>query len=230
MLDLVKNNWKKILISIGVIILFLLGFIYRGHISEALKLIDDPKAINEYIKSFGAFGAFIFMGLQIFQVVIFFVPGEVIQTAGGYIFGTFLGTLYSIIGINIGSVILFYISRKFGAVFVHKVVPEKVRKPFEKLLNSKRINLIVFLIYVLPGIPKDSSIFLCALSKVTFLDFMIYSTLGRMPALIISSFYGANLATGNRTSIIALTVAIVLGLGAFAASRKYVMDKLHKLS
>lgn len=230
MKNILKNHWGKLLTAMIVIVLSFYGFIYRESLAQAINLMKDPKAISLYIESYGHFGVLMFILLQVTQVVIFFIPGEVTQAAGGYIFGTFLGTLYSIIGINLGSAVLFFGTRKFGNSLVDKVVPEKLKRPFEKLLNAKKINLIVFLIYLIPGIPKDSSVFLCALSRITFKDFLIYSTLGRMPALVISSFYGANIATGNMHIIIILSVIMVVGLGICMMLKKFFMEKLAKIS
>lgn len=107
MKNILKNHWGKLLTAMIVIVLSFYGFIYRESLVQAINLMKDPKVISLYIESYGHFGTLIFILLQVTQVVIFFIPGEVTQAAGGYIFGTFLGTLYSIIGINLGSAVLF---------------------------------------------------------------------------------------------------------------------------
>ena len=230
MKNFLKNHWSKLLMTLVIILLSFYCFKYRSSLFEMIYLLKNPQTISSYVESFGTLGAFIFIFIQISQVVIFFIPGEVTQAAGGYVFGTILGSLYSIVGISIGSTILFYITRKFGNSLVNKVVPKKLKRPFEKLLTTKKINLIVFLIYLIPGIPKDSSVFLCALSKIKFTDFLIYSTLGRIPALVISSFYGANIATGNMKSIIILSAVIVISLGICMILKNFIMKKLERIS
>ena len=221
MKNILKNHWGKLLTAMILIVLSFYGFIYRESLAQAINLMKDPKAISLYIESYGHFGVIMFILLQVTQVVIFFIPGEVTQAAGGYIFGTFLGTLYSIIGINLGSAVLFFGTRKFGNSLVDKVVPEKLKRPFEKLLNAKKINLIVFLIYLIPGIPKDILGYICGVSEIKYKDFIIYSSIARIPALFVSSFFGHKLSFDNwkLLAIIAIISGIVIVISIIAGKK-----------
>ncbi|WP_032120777.1 TVP38/TMEM64 family protein [Clostridium amazonitimonense] len=198
---------KNLLILTTVVLSFILLYIFRENINVCMNLIRDKERLKVYLDSFGTLGMLVFFIMQIIQVVIFFIPGEVIQAAGGYVFGTFLGTLLSIGGITVGSIILFTISKKFGMPLVNKFMSKKNFHKLEKLLNNKKINLIVFLLYLIPGIPKDSLIFVCGVSRIDLKNFIIYSTLGRIPALFLSSLFGAQVAGGNH--FIAITIAII---------------------
>ncbi|GFZ31847.1 TVP38/TMEM64 family protein [Clostridium zeae] len=209
------SSWKKnkgiILLMLSILVLILLFIIFKRDIHNMIEILKNNEKFKRYLLSFGPLAPIVYTLLQFLQVVIFFIPGEVFQTAGGYVFGTIEATLLSIVGINLGSIILFNLTKKYGTRFVEKVVPDVAIKPFERLMNSDRLNLVVFLIYIMPGIPKDSSIFLCGLSRITLIDFLIYSTLGRLPMLILSSYYGANIAIGNKLVIyIGTTVFIML--------------------
>lgn len=164
------------------------------------------------------------------QVIIFFIPGEVIQTIGGYVFGTWKGTCLSILGITIGAAILFLITRKYRERLVNKVVSKSIKIQFEKVLNSKKSSLIIFLIYLLPGMPKDVMILLCGLSKISFKDFMIYSTLGRIPALILSCYYGDSIALGNKSIIIIATIIVALIAIVGIMFKKDIFRKLERIN
>ncbi|MBK1813553.1 TVP38/TMEM64 family protein [Clostridium sp. YIM B02505] len=209
------SSWKKnkgiILLILSILVLILLFIIFKKDIHNMIEVLKNNERFKRYLLSFGPLAPIVYTLLQFLQVVIFFIPGEVFQTAGGYVFGTIEATILSIVGINLGSIILFNLTKKYGTRFVEKVVPDVAIKPFERLMNSDRLNLVVFLIYIMPGIPKDSSIFLCGLSRITLIDFLIYSTLGRLPMLILSSYYGANIAIGNKLVIyIGTTIFIML--------------------
>ncbi|GKU25661.1 TVP38/TMEM64 family protein [Clostridium folliculivorans] len=214
------SSWKKnkgiILLILSILVLILLFIIFKRDIHNMIEILKNNEKFKRYLLSFGPLAPIVYTLLQFLQVVIFFIPGEVFQTAGGYVFGTIEATILSIVGINLGSIILFNLTKKYGTRFVEKVVPDVAIKPFESLMNSDRLNLVVFLIYILPGIPKDSSIFLCGLSRITLIDFLIYSTLGRLPMLILSSYYGANIAIGNKivfyTGTTIFIMLIVIGL------------------
>ena len=118
---------KKSLIILSIIVLIFVCitlYLTREHIMVFYKLITNGEVIKSYLERFGPWAAIIFFIFQILQVVIFFIPGEVIQAAGGYIFGTLGGTLLSFFGIAVGSAMLFYICKKFGKKLVQRFVPK----------------------------------------------------------------------------------------------------------
>ncbi|GAA0719535.1 TVP38/TMEM64 family protein [Clostridium malenominatum] len=224
------KSYKRLIIWILVIsISIILSFIFKNEISYGLTLLKDGERIKKFLDSFGPLAKIVFILLHIIQVVIFMIPGEIIQTAGGYVFGTWRGTLLSIIGINIGVSILFLLTKRYKESLVNKLIPQAFRERVEKILNSKRITLIVFLVYLLPGIPKDGLVLVCGLSRINFKNFMIYSTLGRMPALIMSSYYGQNLALGNKSIVVIVTIIIV---GVFTLGlifKEFIFKRLEKV-
>lgn len=220
----IKKYGNYMVMPILIIITLILCYKYRSYI----YLMNNPEELKEFISSFGYYGVIVFLLFQVLQVVIFFIPGEVMQVAGGWIYGTLGASVLSIIGINIASIFVFLISRKFGRPFVEKVVAKKQLDNIEKALSSKRLNLIVFLIYFLPGIPKDSSIFVCGISKISLKDFLIYSTLGRIPALVFSCYLGSSMISQNKFIIILLvSIVAIFGLiGLFKG--EYLLKKIVK--
>ncbi|WP_125153533.1 TVP38/TMEM64 family protein [Clostridium rectalis] len=205
------KKYKSIII-LTVILAFVgaLCYLYRYEIEYVFSLLKNQDQFKEYLLSFGPLAIVVFGIMQVLQVVIFFIPGEVIQAVGGYAFGTWQATLVSIIGIDMGATILFLVTKKYRSKLVNKVVPVKIKNSLEKTLNSKKLNLVVFLLYLLPGMPKDAMIFLCALSEISFKDYMLYSTLGRIPALTLSCYYGHNIALGNKSIVLIATIIIVV--------------------
>lgn len=208
----------------------ILCIIYKQHIKHFFHILSNCKDTKKFILNFGPFASLVFIMLQIAQVVVFFIPGEFIQAAGGYIFGTWEATIFSILGINIGATVLFLLTKKYGIKLVNRFVPDIMMKQFEKVMNSNRLNLIVFLIYFLPGLPKDNSIFLCGITRINLRDFLIYSTLGRLPALVLTSYYGANIAGGNKGIVIAITFIIVLVVALGIGFKDQIFKSLAKVS
>ncbi|NFS05256.1 TVP38/TMEM64 family protein, partial [Clostridium botulinum] len=169
-------------------------------------VLKDPKNIENIILSYGSYGIILFLIFQIIQVVAFFIPGEVMQIAGGYIYGTLLGSVYSLIGITLGSVFVFLLAHIYGRPLVHKIISKKDLKFFDRVLNIGSIKLIVFLLYLIPGIPKDALGYICGISDIKFKDFFILSTLGRIPGVLASAYFGANIHTGNKSILIIVGV------------------------
>jgi uncharacterized membrane protein YdjX (TVP38/TMEM64 family) len=216
-----KEFWKKGLdkmsknksyIMLGIIFIFLI-FIAYEYYHRYFFLFRDPAKLKKIIMSYGKYSVIAFFILQIIQVVAFFIPGEIVQIAGGYIYGTVLGSGLSVLGITAGSIIVYLISNYYGKPLVDKIISDKDLKFFQRILNLGKINLIVFLIYLIPGIPKDVLAYICGVSNITFKNFIIYSTIGRIPGIFVSAYFGAKINSGNRTILVAIgSLAIVLFL------------------
>lgn len=209
----IKNNKNNIILSI-IVIAFLYGA--YEYYSQYFELLKNPEEIKKIIMSYGNNSVIAFIALQVIQVVFFFIPGEIIQIAGGYIFDTFYGSLFSIIGITIGGSIVFGISRFLGRPFVEKIISKRHIKFFSKILNSDRISYIIFILYLIPGIPKDVLAYICGISNIRFRSFLIYSSLGRLPGIFISTYFGENISSKNIPVLISVSIVtaifIIIGI------------------
>ena len=206
---------KQYIVLSAVFLFFIyIGYEYYFKYSYILK---NPNILKEVILSYGNFSILVFILMQVLQVVAFFIPGEFIQIAGGYIFGTFLGGLISLMGITLGSIIVYFISNKYGKPFVEKLISKKEVKFFKKILKAGSKKIVVFMFYLIPGIPKDALAYICGVSNISFKDFFIYSTLGRIPGIFISSFFGQKIYARDVTSLITIgvTMSILFIIGIF---------------
>lgn len=222
-----KEEYKIYFIPSLILVIFL--FFTYEYFYRYYHIFKSPEEVRKYILLYGKYSIAAFLVLQVLQVVIFIIPGEVIQISGGYIFGTFLGSIISLIGIAAGSSAAFYASRKFGKSFVRKIIPEKKMNYFENKLKSSNLNLIVFLLYLTPGIPKDILAYVCGISSIGFKDFFILSTIGRIPGIIISAYFGANIK--NKKYMILVIIAVVMTvlfiLGTFKGDKIFKSIKTH---
>ena len=212
----IKLTEHKQYIVLSAVLLFFLyiGYEYYFKYSYMLK---NPNILKSVILSYGNFSILVFILMQVLQVVAFFIPGEFIQIAGGYIFGTFLGGLISLMGITLGSAMVYFISNKYGKPFVDKLISQKEVKLFKKILKAGSKKIVVFMFYLIPGIPKDALAYICGVSDISFNDFFIYSTLGRIPGIFISSYFGQRIYARDVTSLIAIgvTMTILFIVGIF---------------
>ena len=203
----VWSNKQYILLAVVLLVFIFIGYEYYFKYSYILK---NPNILKEVILSYGKFSILAFILMHVFQVVIFFIPGEFIQIAGGYIFGTFIGGVLSLIGISIGSIIVYLICNNYGKPFVDKLLLNKKVKFFRKILKAGSKKMVVFIFYLIPGIPKDAITYICGVSNISFKDFFIYSTLGRIPGVFISSFFGQKIDAWDVKSLI--TIGVVTGI------------------
>ncbi|WP_242971970.1 TVP38/TMEM64 family protein [Haloimpatiens massiliensis] len=200
-------KYKKTTVSIIFLLIF--GYISYEYY-KYFNILKDPVKIKKAILSYGNYSVLVFLMLQIIQVVVFFIPGEIIQIAGGYIYGTVLGGAFSILGILIGSFMVYYISRYLGRDLVQKMVSKDKFKLFHKILDASSHVKIIFLLYLIPGIPKDALAYICGIADVSFKDFIIFSTLGRIPAIFISTYFGNRIEVGEIGSIVVISIVVLI--------------------
>jgi uncharacterized membrane protein YdjX (TVP38/TMEM64 family) len=208
---------RRVLYMLAFPLLFLVLLVLTGVFwSELWALFSSPQTLREWIRSTGVIAPLVFVAVQAFQVVFFFVPGEIPQVAGGYMFGLWMGTLLSLIGITLGAVFNFMISRLLGIPFVNVLFAvEKVERA-RRITRSAKVRLSFFLFFLIPGIPKDILCYVAGLSMMKLHVFLLFSTLGRIPGIIGSALIGD--AAADRRWILAGTiffVAVVLFVVGF---------------
>lgn len=195
---------RALLFPIFLLVVILLAVVLWPHIRSLLDTLDR----------LGPAAALIFVGVQVIQVVIFVIPGEVVQIAAGYRFGVAGGAALSIAGILIGSAINYAIGRALGEPFVRLVVPRKHRERIERIGQRRGVETGFYLLFLIPGIPKDILGYIAGAASGTFrfVPFLVLSMLGRSVGILGSAMIGASAAAGNSPLAIALLVlaAIVL--------------------
>lgn len=206
-----------------------LVFITVKYAPVVTKLVSEPKIFSDIIQSYGYIGVFVFIFFEIFQVVIAAIPGEVIQIAGGYIYGAWLGTLYLVIGVIVGSIVVFFTSRLLGYPLVTVFVPEAKLIRFNFLMESQKFNTVIFILFLLPGLPKDMLTYIAGLTPVKPMRFFVIATVARLPALFVSAYIGANLQDENYLSVVVLSSGAVILFIVGIFSKDWLIDKIHKV-
>ncbi len=177
------------------------------------RLYADRHFLKQTLRDLGAFGPVLFIALQALQVIIAPVPGGVTGLLGGYLFGEWLGFLYSTIGMTIGSLAAFGIARWLGAHTVRRLVSPEGWRRLGFIVEAEGA-IICFVIFLIP-FPKDIACYLFGLSPMPFWVFAITSTLGRLPDTWVLSAQGAHTAAGDYFALIlvtALMIAVALPL------------------
>lgn len=187
------------------------------------RLVSEPEHFRELIQSYGKTGVLVFIAFQVLQVVISAIPGEFVQIAGGYLYGVGKGTLYLLIGLLIGSVLAFYTARLLGYPVLKAFLPQAQYDKFRTLLQSKRFDLVVFLLFLLPGLPKDLLTYAAGLAYVPPLKFFMIATGARLPALLGSVIIGANLQERDYlTAVLLFSGAVLLFLVGYYSKDRFI--------
>ncbi|HWP96825.1 MAG TPA: TVP38/TMEM64 family protein [Syntrophomonadaceae bacterium] len=176
-----------------IAVLTLVTMLTLHFMPQATVLFRDPAKFRQHLLSYGSWSILVFIGLQVLQVVVAFLPGEVVQVAGGYIYGVFMGTIYSLIGILLGSFLIFFLARFLGYPMLRVFVSRQQLQRFDFLLNSKQAEMITFLLFLLPGAPKDVLTYIAGITPMRSGNFFLVAMLGRFPGILVSSLIGAQL-------------------------------------
>ena len=198
--------YKMSLALLGVLVI-LLTIKYLPLILELSVSLDK---FREYILSLGNLGAVVFIFFQILQTVIAPIPGEVIQIAGGYIYGLTLGLIYTILGMLCGACIAFFFTRFLGGSFVEKLLRKEKFQWITDIVDSNKFSIILFIIFLIPGLPKDFFIYVAGLSPIKPLRFFGIMLAGRFPWLLASVSFGLNLHQRNYTLTIIISAIAIL--------------------
>lgn len=204
--EITRQDKGKLLGLLVVVALLVVATFLLWRYFSQLSTDAGREALVEQIRDAGFWGAFILLGLQVVQVVVAVVPGEIVEILGGVIYGPWLGTLIIMVGVVLASAAIFGLVRKLGYPFVSKVVSQKDLNRFKWLTDSKRLGFIVFLLYLCPGLPKDVLCYLVPLTDIKASHFLALSALGRLPGCLVLAFGGHTLFQGDYT-----TLAIILG-------------------
>jgi len=174
--------------------LFLLVFLVAGstlilYKTGLISFFLDKERIKQFLNSLGPLSFIGFIFLQASQVIISPIPGEVTGLMGGFLYGKFLGIILSTIGLTAGSWIAFSLSRSFGRPFAEKFVKKATMCRYDYLLHHKGAFL-VFLLFLIPGFPKDYLCYILGLGHLTTKEFLVISTIGRFMGTVLLTLGG----------------------------------------
>jgi len=190
-----QTKWKwALLLCILAGFAFFIIYQYNSQLwIRFVKLYDflhDHHRLKGFISSFGASSPIAYILLQIMQVIIAPIPGGAIEFLGGYLFGAKAGFLYSMIGLLLGSWLAFSLARIFEKVAVEKFVSEQTRNKFDYLVEHQGA-ILSFILFLIPGFPKDALCYILGLTPMHLGIFLIISTVGRIPGTLMATLQGA---------------------------------------
>jgi len=160
--------------------------------------------LQAYIQSFGVMSWVVFLMLQFIQVFIALIPGELLETAAGFCFGPMLGTLLCYIGMTGASILIFFLTRKFGIPLVEIFISRETIHTLRFINTERKRNNLIFLLFFIPGTPKDLFTYFIGLTNTKLSVFLTISLIARIPSVISSTYGGHLLGEGRYTGAILL--------------------------
>ena len=210
------DKQKKWIAGSGLALFFLLSALICWFAGRPLiHFAQEPELFRQWVEAQGVWAPLLFTGMIVLQVIVAVIPGEPLEIAAGYAFGALKGSLLCILGTFIGGMLVFLLVRRFGLKAVEVFFPAEKLRRLHFLQNERRLALWVFLIFFLPGTPKDVMCYFVGLTSMPLRTWALISAVARLPSIITSTVGGNALGMGDYTfAVIVFTATLALsGLG-----------------
>jgi uncharacterized membrane protein YdjX (TVP38/TMEM64 family) len=213
-------------IAVIVVVVLALGWLLGKPVME---LVQNRDSFRAWMDSRGSLKYIIMAGLMVLQILIAVIPGGPMVIAAGYAFGPFLGTFLCVLGSVLGTWGIFLLTRRYGMRLVSLFVNDKQMENMELLKDKRRLHVVLFLLFLIPGMPKDIITYLGGLLPMSLASFLIITTVARTPAIFVSALGGhwiGKEAYGPAAFVLA--VALLVTLAGWAWMRRHEKNKAAK--
>ena len=210
-----KNERRLQLTAIisGSIFLLLLAVCYMNFSGELIAFVSDADSFKRWLNSYGSMGKVIFVFVRALQTVIKIIPAEPLEIGSGYAFGTFGGLFYCMLGTEIGSLVIIFVTKLFGMRAVKLFVSKEKINSLSFLKDKEKLSLSLFIIYLIPGTPKDIITYLVGVTNYNIWKFLLLTGVARIPSIITSTLCGAALGEKNYfLSVAVFVLTAILGI------------------
>ena len=211
-----RRRWfgiLSILTFAGVLVLLTLFF------SKVLApYLNSTEELRSFLDSYGWKGYLILMGLQCLQVVIALIPGEIIELGAGYAYGAVRGTAICLVGVAISSALIFLLVKKVGVSLVEMFMPREKIYELRFINSEKKLKRVVFLLFFIPGTPKDILTYFVGLTNMNLSEFLSITLIARIPSILSSAISGQMLGDENflTAGIVYAITGLISILGYFS--------------
>ncbi len=198
---------RKKTVAVGLGLLCAAGLVWLWML---LLTERGQQRIQDALAGMGVLAPAAFVLLQTLQIVLAVIPGEPVELLSGTLFGTAGGSLLCLSGAFLGSVLVWALVQRFGTRWVSRLFPEYTPETLLSRFDKQRLTLFVFLLFFLPGTPKDLLTYLVPLTGLSECQFYLITVLARIPSVATSAYAGAKMGQGSPA--VSLTVFAVTGL------------------
>ena len=210
------DRQKKWIAGSGLALFFLLSALVCWFAGRPLiHFAQEPDRFRQWVDQQGPLAPLLFTGMVILQVIVAVIPGEPLEIAAGYAFGAVEGTILCVLGTFLGGILVFLLVRRFGLRAVEIFFPTEKLQRLRFLHNERRLARWVFLIFFLPGTPKDVMCYFVGLTSMPLRTCALISAVARLPSIITSTVGGNALGMGEYTFAIIVFAAtlVISGIG-----------------
>ncbi|MBW6473172.1 MAG: TVP38/TMEM64 family protein [Anaerolineaceae bacterium] len=215
-----KSRWIWLLI--GIVLVGLLMIIWMSPIGV---LFRDPEQLSGLLQRWGRWAPLVTITLHVLQVLTAPIPGTAIDAVNGLLFGPWLGTLYSMTGLMIGSTLVMVLTRRFGRPMMERFVDPSSIERIDRLVE-RRGSLVIFLLFLLPFMPDDAVCFLAGLTPIPLLELVLLALVGRTPGVFVANLLGSHADSLGLWQWMVLGVLFALAAGFIWRFRSEIREEI----
>lgn len=227
-----KGKILKIVLTIASVVLFIGLIIYLLPTMKGILTPEGRIIFKEKLDSMGIGKFFVLLLLQLAQILLVVLPGEPLELLSGMCFGTFWGTVFILGTVFVTTSLIFFLVKTYGKSYVEQFFKKEKLEKIENskfFKNSKNVELVMTILFIIPGTPKDLLVYLGGLLPVKPLRFILISTFARFPSVISSTLVGSSLLNGNlRNSILIYVLTFVIAIVIILIVNKFDKNKITK--
>lgn len=205
---------KKRLLTAAIILTVLVMAAVTWFVGRPMvRFAQQPEVFRAWVDSHGIWGQALFVGMMLFQVLVALIPGEPLEIAAGYAFGTLEGTLLCLLATTLGGTLVFLLVRKWGGKVLELYFSKERIESLRFMQNTPRVRAAAFFLMALPGTPKDLLCYFMGLTKIRLPEWLLLSTVARLPSILTSTVGGSALGGQKYTlAIIVFALTLVVSL------------------
>ena len=162
-----------------------------------LAWLADARAVRAFVSDHAFVSRLAMLGINIVQVLLAFLPGEPVELASGYAFGFWEGTALCLVASGLATSMIYWATRRWGWKLVGLFFDRSLFDRFSWLKSAKRLELIMFIVFLIPGTPKDFLTYFAGLTNMRFLPVVLIVTFGRIPSIVTSTIAASAVGSGN---------------------------------
>ena len=213
---------KKIAAGVGLLLFVLITAALCLLVGRPMiDFVSQPEKFRDWVDSHGIVSRLAFIGMVVFQAIVAVIPGEPLEIGAGYAFGAVEGTFLCVVGTTVGGIIVFALARTLGMRIVSLFFSEEKIRSVSFLQNTRRLNTVAFLVFLLPGTPKDLLSYCAGLTQIRWSFWLLLTSLARLPSIVTSTVGGNALGVQRYAFAVGVfAVTLVLsGIGLYLYNR-----------
>lgn len=206
---------RRIISAVSLLLILVIFALIAWFVGRPLvmEFRHAPEHFRDYVNAHGAWGPLMMMGIMALQVIVAIIPGEPFELGAGFVFGWFPGAVWCLLGSAAASALVYLAVRKWGVKLVEAFFPREKIMRYSFMQNEKKLNILVFILFLIPGTPKDLLTYLVGLTPMRLWHFLAVTTIARIPSVVSSTVTGSFAQRGHyKAAVITYAVTIVISV------------------